>query len=235
MAFPDASVAMMLQALLATHKERDELYAAELRERDERNAAELRALVERMDQRERDERHAAELRERDKRHAAELRECDERYAAELRALAERMDQVTTLLQSSSVSASQLGLQCEQHLEALHAISLLEATPGAAAVLTLAEQAELSALSALPKAQGGAEAGIVRFITPFIAALRIPQPAAGGGGCMLPLHRPCSSTARSTSGWCIQQRCTARTCASSLTFFSRGSHLCCPAATRRGRR
>jgi len=159
---------MMMQALLAAQKERDERLAAEVRERDERLAAEVR---------EREERHAAEVRERDGRHAAEIR-----------ALAERLDRLSTLMQpsivASPVSPGQLGLHCEQHLKAMNAISVLEAAaPGAAAVLTSEEQEQLSAVCALPKAQGGAEAGIVRFITPFIAALRVPQPvvAEGGGG------------------------------------------------------
>ena len=181
MAFPDSSVAaMMVRAMLEAQEKSDARNAAVALARDERHAAEALA---------RDERHAAEALARGECHAAEALARDERHAAEVRALTERLERLSALMQPSSVaspvSASQLGLQCEQHLKELNAITLLEAAPGAAAVLTLEEQAQLSAVCALPRAQGGAEAGVVRFITPFIAALRIPQPAAGGGGGAAP--------------------------------------------------
>jgi hypothetical protein len=151
---PDALAELLQKILLG--QERAERHATELA------AAQAAAL-------ERAEKHAAEL-------AAVLERAERHAAAQAAAQKERDEKQALLLAGLT---AHLGRQYMETLETLGNVRVLEACAGPP-ILTLQQQAELTALAAV----GGApEAAIVRYMAPHLRALR--QPGAGAAGAADP--------------------------------------------------
>ena len=155
---PDALAELLQKILLG--QERDEKQAAEQAAAHKELAAALNAAKERA------EKQAAEL-------AAAQKERDEKQASLLAALTAPRGL------ASPATLAHLGHQYMETLELLGNVRVLEPCEGPS-ILTLQQQAELTALAAV----GGApEAAIVRYMAPHLRALR--QPGAGEAGAADP--------------------------------------------------